>query len=148
MNELKTVYFIGCGVLGPDIKYIAERLNAKVIIQEDADVANALGAITSHIMIKQKLLIKPDPTGYYVVEGVKGARQFKNITKAEKWAVEHLKCNVQRLGELASTSRKTVEMEINDRIVNAGNDTSLFLDRTILATLSGSPDLLLKSQKK
>ncbi len=115
-------------------------LNAKVVIPKDADVANALGAITSNIMIKQKVYIRPDQNHYYIVEGIEGAKQFESIDNAEVWAVEQLKNKVLGMGRLAGTSQKTIEFEIRDHIVTAKDGTSLFLDRIILATLSGSPD--------
>ena len=49
------------------------------------------------------------------------------------------------MGQFAGTSSRTVEMQIHDRIVKAGHDTSVFLERTLKATLSGSPDLALKT---
>ena len=122
-----------------------KKLNARVIIPDDADVANALGAISSHIMIRQQVTIRPDDTGGFRVDGIEGGQVFNRIDTAEKWAVDRLKTRVQELGRFAGTSRKTVEMEIKDRIVNVGNDTSLFLDRTLSATLSGSPDLVLQT---
>lgn len=119
------------------------RLNARVVIPEDADVANALGAITSHVLIRQRVCIKPDHLGRFVVENIAGAKPFARIDQAEAWAVEQLKTSVQAMGRSAGTSRKTVEMEIRDRTVPAGDGTALFLDRTIWATLAGSPDLAL-----
>ena len=121
-----------------------KRLNADVIIPEDADVANALGAVTSHIRIKQQLIIRPGDTGGFRVEGI-GSSMFRTIDEAENWAVENLKTRMQEMGRLAGTSRKTVEMEIQDRIITVENDTAVFLDRTIRAVLSGSPDLALKT---
>ena len=120
-----------------------KRLNAEVIVPRDADVANAVGAITSHIMIRRKLSIKTDSTGRFVVEGVPGHHQFKTIDKAEAWAVEYLRTMVQALGRSAGTSRRTVVMDIKDRVVNTGNGIPLFLGRTLVATLSGSPDMVL-----
>ncbi|MCF8109540.1 MAG: DUF1638 domain-containing protein [Desulfohalobiaceae bacterium] len=117
------------------------QLNAEVVIPEDADVANALGAITSHVLIRQKVSIKPDHLGRFVVENIAGGRQFAQIEKAEAWAIEQLKESVQKMGRTAGTSHQTVEMEIRDRIVNSADGTALFLDRTVQATLSGSPDL-------
>ena len=61
--------------------------------------------------------------------------------------METLKDQVRAMGRFAGTSRRTVEMEINDRVVNVGNQTSLFLGRTIRATLSGSPDLVLETAR-
>jgi N-methylhydantoinase A/oxoprolinase/acetone carboxylase beta subunit len=122
-----------------------KRLNARVIIPENADVANAVGAITSHIMIKRKLSIKTDSFGRFVVEGVAGNQQFISIGQAEAWAVEYLKDHVQELGRCAGTSRKTVAMDIEDRVVNTGGGIPLFLGRTIVATLSGSPNMVLRA---
>ena len=120
-----------------------KRLNAQVIIPEDADVANAVGAITSHILIRRKISIKTNSLGRFVVEGVTGAQQFMSIDKAEEWALAYLKDQVQELGRSAGTSRKTVAVDINDRVVNTGGGIPLFLGRTIVATLSGSPDRVL-----
>ena len=118
-------------------------LGAEVIIPEDADVANAVGAITSHIMVKRKISIKTDSSGMFIVEGVAGHHRFETIAKAESWAVQYLKDQVQPLGKSAGTSRKTVDMEILDQVVKTGNGTPLFLGRTIVATLSGSPNRVL-----
>ncbi|SMC80968.1 N-methylhydantoinase A/oxoprolinase/acetone carboxylase, beta subunit [Desulfocicer vacuolatum DSM 3385] len=122
-----------------------KRLNARVIIPEDADVANAVGAITSHIMIKRKISIKTNSFGRFVVEGVPGNQQFKSIGQAEAWAVEYLKDHVRELARCAGTSRKTVAMDIEDKVVNSGGGIPLFLGRTIVATLSGSPDMVLRA---
>jgi hypothetical protein len=66
-----------------------------------------------------------------------------SIDKAEEWALAYLKDKVQELGRSAGTSRKTVAVDINDRVVNTGGGIPLFLGRTIVATLSGSPDRVL-----
>lgn len=115
-------------------------INAKVIIPPDADVANALGAITSHIMIRQKLVINPNSTGNYMVEGVAGNQSFKDLAKAEAWSVEYLKESVRSQALKAGTTRKTINIKIDDRVVNTGNGLSLFLCRSITATLCGKPD--------
>ncbi len=119
-----------------------KKLGAKVIIPEDADVANALGAITSHIMIKQQLSIRPDQLGCFTVQGVPGARQFRRIDAAEDWAVEYLKSRVLEMAKSAGTSSRKVEMKIVDHIVKAADGSSLFLERSIFSTLTGGPDLL------
>jgi hypothetical protein len=118
-------------------------LNADVIIPTDADVANALGAITSHILIKQKLVIRIGNKGNYVVEGVAGNRSFSEISEAQAWAVAYLKESVRSQALKAGTSRKTVEMESDDRVVDTGSGVTVFLGRTITATLQGNPDLVL-----
>ncbi len=106
---------------------------------------NALGAVTSHIMIKRKLSIKANDSGKFIVEGVVGNRQFSDIVQAEQWALTYLKEHVRELGRSAGTSRKTVAMEIKDRVASTNGGTPLFLDRSIMATLSGSPDIVVNA---
>jgi N-methylhydantoinase A/oxoprolinase/acetone carboxylase beta subunit len=134
--------------IGAPINYFlpkaGEYLNAEIIIPEDADVANALGAITSKIFIRKKVLIRPDQNGYFLVEGVVGRKIFDQIAMAEEWAIEHLKKQIWELGRLAGTSRKRVELSIEDSIVNLSEGDSLFLGRTIEACLTGNPDILLR----
>jgi len=135
--------------IGAPIHYFlpgaGKMLNAEVVIPADADVANALGAITSHIAIRKKISIVSDQSGFFIVQGVEGERQFANIEKAENWAIEYLKENVWDMGRMAGTSKKTIEMEIRDNTVTANDGTALFLDRTILAKLTGVPDMSIHS---
>lgn len=132
--------------IGAPVEYFlpeaGKLINAKVIIPANADVANALGAITSHIMIRQKLVISPNSTGNYIVEGVPGNQSFKDLSKAEAWSVEYLKESVRSQALKAGTTRKTIDIKIDDRVVNTGDGLSLFLYRSITATLCGRPDLV------
>jgi len=135
--------------IGAPVKYFlpsaGKTLNVEVVIPKDADVANALGAITSHIVVKKRISVRPDQTGFFIVQGVEGGERFKDIERAEKWAIENIKKSVLKAAWMAGTSQKIIEIEIRDNIVNAGDGTALFLDRTISATLSGSPDISLES---
>ncbi len=45
-----------------------KKLNAEVVISEDADVANALGAVTSHVLIRREASIRPDQPGCFIKE--------------------------------------------------------------------------------
>jgi N-methylhydantoinase A/oxoprolinase/acetone carboxylase beta subunit len=122
-----------------------KKLGGKVVIPENADVANALGAITSHIMIKQQLSIRPDQVGGFTVQGAPGAKRFRRIDTAEEWAVDYLKSRVREMAKSAGTSSRKVGMEIVDHIVDAADGTSLFLERSIYSSLKGEPDLLHES---
>ncbi len=136
--------------IGAPIHYFlpkaGERLNAKVIVPDNADVANALGAITSHIMIEQKVTIRPDSIGRFIVEGVAGHKDFDDVEEAKLWAIKYLKRAVREQAIKAGTYQKEVLIDVNDRVVNTGNGVSLFLDRTIKATLKGVPDVAFKDK--
>ena len=121
----------------------AEILNAEVVIPKDADVANAIGAITSQIFIRKKALIRPDQSGRFIVEGVVGGKLFNQIREAEEWTIDFLKSQIWELGRMAGTSRKTIEFNIEDSIVHLADGNSLFMGRTVQASLTGNPDILL-----
>ncbi len=118
-----------------------ERLHTKVIIPEHADVANAVGAVTSRIVIKQKLSIKTDSSGQFVVEGAAGNHIFCNIAEAEAWALKYLRDQVLTRAKKAGTSCEIVSVDIRDRLVNTAKNIPLFLGRSIEAKLSGTPDM-------
>ena len=120
-----------------------KKLGAEVIIPEDADVANALGAVTSHILIKQQLSIRSDSRRGFLVQGVADGKLFAHIDEAESWAVDALVTKVQQMALRAGTSSSKVNVEIVDNIADTADGTALFLERNICAVLTGSPDLLI-----
>jgi N-methylhydantoinase A/oxoprolinase/acetone carboxylase beta subunit len=135
---------IGIGAPAPFfLPRAAEILQAEAILPKDADVANALGAITSNVMVRRQAKIKPTDAGRFVIEGFEGARSFKEFQEAHDWAEQELRRRVIELGRLAGTGSDEVEIEIDDSIVNSGLGTQLFLGRTITAQLSGRPDIVL-----
>ena len=117
-------------------------LNTQVIIPPDGDVANALGAVTSLIAICRRLVIRPDGTGEFVVEGIAGTRRFTDLHQAQRWAVEYLHTNVRSQGKKAGTSSEEVHIATKDSVVNTAQGVPLFLERVITARLTGSPDLV------
>jgi N-methylhydantoinase A/oxoprolinase/acetone carboxylase beta subunit len=123
----------------------SEKLHAQAIIPQDADVANALGAITSNIVIKKTLSIIPGRPGGFVVQGISGAKTFSQVNAAESLAIGHLKKLILDLAKKAGTTSERVEMEIVDKIVKTKNGSNLFMGRLINATLTGAPDLLQKN---
>ncbi|MCP4722186.1 MAG: hydantoinase/oxoprolinase family protein, partial [Desulfobacteraceae bacterium] len=66
--------------IGAPIKYFLPRavkpLGGQALLPDDADVANAIGAITSNVTIKKQLRIIPGDQGGFRVEGIAGTRQF------------------------------------------------------------------------
>ncbi len=114
------------------------------ILPENADVANAIGAITSHISIKKELWIVPGKEDGFVVEGVSGARKFKTIDDADRFAREELTDIVHSKAEEAGTSCRRIVFETKDSIPLAATGEAVFLKRTISAMLKGRPDLVVK----
>lgn len=117
-------------------------LGAEVIIPQDADVANALGAITSHILVHSSITIQPKSDGRYCVKGIVGNPEFQSLEAAEQWVLQYLQERLRSDAKKAGTTEETVDIEINDSISTLADGSSLFLERTITGTLKGNPDFV------
>jgi N-methylhydantoinase A/oxoprolinase/acetone carboxylase beta subunit len=116
----------------------------KAIIPENADVANAIGAITSHVLIQKQLWIVPDKEDGFIVEGIAGARKFKNIDDADRFARVELTKAVHKKAMEAGTNSRSIAFETKDSRPLAATGEAIFLKRTVTASLRGRPDLAVK----
>jgi N-methylhydantoinase A/oxoprolinase/acetone carboxylase beta subunit len=122
-------------------------LGAKAILPEDSDVANAIGAITSDIVVKRDMRIVPNQEGGFLIEGLAGARHFHNFDTADAFARDELGRMVRVLARAAGTSSQVVELRTEDKISTSANGMQIFMGRTIHAKLTGQPDIVLKDNQ-
>ena len=115
----------------------AEQLNAEAVVPENADVANAIGAVTSGVRVSRAVTVAPDD-GDYRLEGVPDAPVFKNLEEAEAYAVQHLTAVVSAAARRAGALSRNVEIAAEDRIADAAGGQSLFIGRTITATINAA----------
>jgi len=132
---------IGIGApIGFFLPEAALALGAEAILPMDADVANAIGAITSDVMVHRQIRITPGHQGGFMVEGIAGTRQFKDFEAADTFARDTLVHKVRDLGRAAGTSCRTVTLSIKDKAPKTASGDPIFMDRMIHATLTGRPD--------
>lgn len=132
--------------IGAPIKYFlfkaAAPLGTRAILPENADVANAIGAITSKVIVHKQVRIIPNESGF-IIEGVKGNQSFGRIEQADAYARKELTRMIRTLAQKAGTSCGTVTLAINDQIPMSSYGQSVFMGRTIKGSLSGLPDIVL-----
>ena len=116
-------------------------LNTRVLIPPYADVANAVGAITSSVVVSRQAHVRPNESGEYVVEGLSGSPSFRSFEDAHRHGVEALKEIVLDLARDAGTSETNVEVQVDDRIARTADGAEVFLERVLNARLSGPPDI-------
>jgi len=135
--------------IGAPIKYFLSEavkpLGAESILPDDADVANAIGAITSNVVIKKQLRIIPGDQGKFIVEGIAGTRQFRDFTAADRFARKELIGIVRKRAKDSGTSSRKVTLEIKDKIPTISSGDPVFMERVIHASLTGRPDIVLKN---
>jgi N-methylhydantoinase A/oxoprolinase/acetone carboxylase beta subunit len=120
----------------------AKLLGARVVIPRHADVANAIGAITSRVSVSKQARIEPNAAGGYAVHGLPDPRDFSRFDDAHCHAVAELERLVRRQALEAGTAERRVELRTDDRISSAADGTEIFLERVVTATLSGPPDVV------
>ncbi|MDX1709109.1 MAG: hydantoinase/oxoprolinase, partial [Desulfobacterales bacterium] len=120
----------------------AKALGTEAVLPQDADVANAIGAITSNVVVKRQLRIIPDEEGGFLIEGLAGKRHFKKFDDADAFAREKLLQRVRDLARAAGTSSQAVTLKIEDKIPTTADGKQIFLGRTIHANLTGRPDIV------
>ena len=148
-NKLYSVHFklhrpiIG---IGAPIKHFlpqaAKLLGTNAVLPEHLEVANAIGAITSHIAVQRQVKIRLDQRGGFRVEGLAGARHFESFNEAESYAKEELGKKVRKMGRIAGTSQTEVKIQAKDRTISTAQGKETFVERSIIAQLTGYPDLI------
>jgi N-methylhydantoinase A/oxoprolinase/acetone carboxylase beta subunit len=119
----------------------ARLLQAEAVIPVHADVANAIGAITSLVRIHRRVAIGVNEVGLFRVEGLFGTPTFNTVEEAQEVAVPRLREMVRDLGRQAGTGQSRVEIRIHDRIAPLKDGQQLFIERIVEACLIGRPDL-------
>jgi N-methylhydantoinase A/oxoprolinase/acetone carboxylase beta subunit len=133
---------IGIGApIGYFLPRAADLLETEAILSEHADVANAIGAITSHIAVRRQVRIRPDQDGGFFIEGLAGNRRFHGFSEAEAHAKEALCGMVRDMARDAGTSETAVQVETEDRTASTAGGDDIFLERILTALLVGQPDL-------
>ena len=119
-------------------------LGGEVELPEDSDVANAIGAITSNVVINRHVRIIPNQEGGFLIEGIAGDRHFDKFDDADAAARNELIHMVRSLARAAGTSSRAVELKTQDKIATSTDGTQIFIGRTIRAKLTGRPDIVVK----
>jgi len=119
----------------------AELLETQAHIPPHADVANAIGAITSSVFIHQQVRISPNEFGRYALYGLPDAPTFQEFDRAHAFAVEQLKQIVRRKAYETGTRQTRVEIVVDDHVADIGYGGQAFVGRTLEARLSGRPDI-------
>jgi hypothetical protein len=139
------------GIGAPVHLFLAEAaslLGAEAILPEDADVANAIGAVTSPVKVKRQVKIRPSQAGGFVIEGLPGAKRYLDLEEAMEQAEEGLVRLVRELALASGTSETAVQMDVDDHIHTTAGGSPVFLCRTLVAELTGELDHIRSDQDR
>ena len=126
----------------------ARLLGTEAVVPPHADVANAIGAITSSVCVHQCVEICPNDAGRYAISGLEGAPTYADLEEATRCATEELRRNVLCQARLAGTDATTVEIFLNNRNAPISEGRVLFIARRIEARVTGHPRIAGTVRKK
>ncbi len=117
----------------------AEILGTDAVVPPHADVANAIGAITSNVCVHQRVEIYPNDDERYVISGLEGAPTYLELEEATQYAVEVLSRNVLARARMAGTDETEVEILLDNRRAPLSDGKILFVARRVEARVTGRP---------
>lgn len=119
----------------------ARLLETQAVIPPHADVANAIGAITSQVSVQRKVEIAPREEGRYCVSGLPDAPSFTDFQETLRFALRELTRIVRQEAREAGTNQARVVIDVHDHVVPAADGSTVFLGRDLTARLAGPPAL-------
>ncbi len=126
----------------------AKMLGTTAVVPEHADVANAVGAITSSVCVHQRVEICADDSGGYAINGLEGTPTYGDLEEATRVAAEELRRRVLRLARQAGTDETAVDIHLRNRHAAIADGSDLFISRWVEARLTGRPHVAGVVRKK
>ncbi len=127
---------------------VIKKLNTRLVIPQDADVANAAGTVNGKVVERLKVLIKPGESSGFYVYTPQERRMFMDFDKAVEFAVDSGKDIACKRAEKAGASDIEIVVERNDRYTTISayadaeeTDTKnkLFIESIIDISAIGNP---------
>ena len=121
---------------------VAERLNARLLIPEHAEVRNALGAVVGGVVQSVHVLIQPLVAGSaYRVHLPSEVRHFRTLEDAVECAEDVARKKAGELAERAGASEARVHVKREDQILRdkRGLADEIYLGTEVIATAVGRP---------
>jgi len=137
-DERRTVVGIGAPA-GAFLPEAGELLGAKVIVPEHAEVANAVGAISGKVVVREALSIRPDEVGSFVLTGPMGRKEFGHLRDAEQVAREYLVSYLRTRAREFGTDEKEVTVRVADKTGLLADGSRQFLELVVEGELIGNP---------
>jgi len=118
----------------------ASRLGAELNLPENAEVANAFGAVMGSVVQRAQVTVTQPVHGTFIVHGDQGPMSFNALNSALARAEEIAKQKVRLLCESAGAASMEIIVSRDENHVHHDLDGDLFLETRITATATGRPD--------
>ena len=122
---------------------VVEQLGARLVIPENADVANAAGAVTGRVIASAQVFVRPiRPTGFIVIPGDE-ERIFDHLSEAAAHAEQQARFLAQARAQ--ENGANNIDVTVNTEEVSAplagGWGKTLLMEVRVNAVAIGEPCL-------
>jgi len=114
-------------------------LRAQPCVPTDADVANAVGAATSKVVVTARVHVRPGEMGDYVVHAPNERLEFAALTQAEEAAREHLVELIREKARGFGTEQQQVHVEVSRHVAALQDGSAQLVEVEVSGYLSGAP---------
>jgi len=116
---------------------VARRLDARVIVPAHAEVANAVGAAVSRVLVREVVSVMPSVSNAYIVCSRVGRTEYEKLGPA----LEAAECAAREIAERRAleSGAESCEVDVKRdvREVYTGNGEKVFVQALVEATASG-----------
>lgn len=120
---------------------VAEKLGTQAVIPFYAGVANAIGAITSAIVVKGEVFIKPFQGGFHL-HSSQGMSFFYQLNEATDYGKNLLHELTLQKAKVAGAGEVEVFVEEKENWATTRGGDSVFIEKVISARAMGNPKIL------
>ncbi len=118
---------------------VGDLLQARVIIPEHAEVANAIGAVVSGVTVREQGLIRPGQFANYVLHWREGLHEFESLSEAIDSGRDLLADLAVRRATEAGADRPRVQVQVRERQGHAADGSQVLIEVRLEATAVGRP---------
>lgn len=132
------------GIGAPVSAYLpgaCRRLGTKPIVPPDADVANAVGAVTSCILVRESVRVRPGEFGRFILFAPDGREEFSTLSRAEEAARRHVVGLVRQRGQSFGTLESQVRVQVRRRVGRVQDGSAQLLEVEVQGEMEGAPAL-------
>jgi N-methylhydantoinase A/oxoprolinase/acetone carboxylase beta subunit len=137
-RQVRPVVGIGAPV-GAFLPGACKRLGIEAIVPDDADVANAVGAVVSQVLVSETIRIRHSEFGGYVLFAPDGRQEFARLEEAATAAHEHVVTLVRRRAAGFGTNEGQVRVSVTERTGRVSDGSTQLLEVKVCGQLVGAP---------
>ncbi len=120
---------------------IGARLGCEVTVPEHAEVANAVGAVVSHVSALETVIIRPSEFDSFTVYAPGGRQDFDELQAAIDLACEQAREVAQNRAITAGAAQPSLDVEVDQRVGRLSTGEEQLIEVRVHATAWGRPHM-------